>query len=402
MHVADASRAAGVISKLLSDEPGQRDDFLAQLDVEYERVIQAHERAEVERNRVTIEDARDNGGTFTFDSSTVQAPLVTGVTTFDQIDVADLVPYIDWTPFFHVWGFAGATPRSSTTRPSAMLHDRCSTTPSGCSIRSSGNSGSNRKPWWGYGRPAGTATTSSSPPAVPGGSTRASTACGSSCVGRDGKPNLSIADFVAPASAGVSDHIGAFAVTAGPEEIAIAERFEAANDDYSSILVKALADRTAEALAEYIHARVRREIWGYAPDEPFSPQEMIGEPYRGIRPAPGYPSQPDHSEKVTIFNLLDVERRIGLGLTESFAMWPGSSVSGLYFAHPEAKYFAVGRVQRDQVASYAERKNITLERAEQLLGSTLAPTNRCERWHATSDRSPRYQFVAMYWVSQNS
>ena len=189
---------------------------------------------------------------------------------------------------------------------------------------------------------------------------------------RDGKPNLSIADFVAPASAAVSDHIGAFAVTAGPEEIAIAERFEAANDDYSSILVKALADRIAEALAEYIHARVRREIWGYAPDEPFSPQEMIGEPYRGIRPAPGYPSQPDHSEKVTIFDLLDAERRIGLGLTESFAMWPGSSVSGLYFAHPDAKYFAVGRVQRDQVESYAERKNITLERAEQLLGSTLA------------------------------
>jgi 5-methyltetrahydrofolate--homocysteine methyltransferase len=189
---------------------------------------------------------------------------------------------------------------------------------------------------------------------------------------RDGKPNVSIADFVAPASAGVSDHVGAFVVTAGPEEIAIAERFEAANDDYSSIMVKALADRVAEAMAEYVHARVRRELWGYAADEPFTPQELIGEPYRGIRPAPGYPAQPDHSEKVTIFELLDAEHRIGVGLTESYAMWPGSSVSGLYFAHPDAKYFAVGRVQRDQVESYAARKGVTVERAEQLLGSTLA------------------------------
>jgi len=189
---------------------------------------------------------------------------------------------------------------------------------------------------------------------------------------RDGKPNLSIADFVAAASAGVTDHVGAFVVTAGPEEIAIAERFEAAGDDYSSILVKALADRVAEALAEYVHARVRRELWGYAPDESFTPQELIGEPYRGIRPAPGYPAQPDHSEKVTLFELLQAERQIGVALTESFAMWPGSSVSGLYLAHPDARYFAVGRLQRDQVESYASRKGITVARAEQLLGSTLA------------------------------
>jgi len=177
---------------------------------------------------------------------------------------------------------------------------------------------------------------------------------------------------VAPADAGVSDHIGGFVVTAGHEEIAIAQEFEAANDDYSSILVKALADRIAEALAERTHADVRRRLWGYAPDEPFAPQELIGEPYRGIRPAPGYPSQPDHSEKVTIFELLDAEARVGVALTESYSMWPGSSVSGLYFAHPEAKYFAVGRVQRDQVESYAERKGLTFEAAERLLGSILA------------------------------
>ena len=189
---------------------------------------------------------------------------------------------------------------------------------------------------------------------------------------RDSKPNVSISDFVATRDADVTDHVGGFVVTAGPEELAIAERFEAANDDYSSILVKALADRVAEALAERTHAVVRRELWGYAPDEAFAPGELIGEPYRGIRPAPGYPAQPDHSEKVTIFELLDAERRTGVGLTESYSMWPGSSVSGLYFAHPDAKYFAVGRIQRDQVESYAERKGLTFDATEKLLGSILA------------------------------
>ena len=172
----------------------------------------------------------------------------------------------------------------------------------------------------------------------------------------------------------MTDHIGAFAVTAGPEEVAIADRYAAAGDDYSSILVKSLADRIAEALAEHMHAVARRTLWGYAPDEPFTPAELLGEPYRGIRPAPGYPAQPDHSEKVTIFELLDAEARIGLGLTESYSMWPGSSVSGIYLAHPDASYFAVGRVQRDQVESYAERKGVTVEAVESLLGSTLAYT----------------------------
>jgi len=145
-----------------------------------------------------------------------------------------------------------------------------------------------------------------------------------------------------------------------------------ANDDYSSILVKAIADRVAEATAEMTHARVRRELWGYAPDERLSPQELIGEPYRGIRPAPGYPAQPDHSEKTTIFELLEAEQRIGVALTESYAMTPGSSVSGLYFAHPDATYFAVGRIQRDQVESYAERKGLDVEATERLLGTILA------------------------------
>ena len=367
VHVADASRAAGVISKLLSDD--QRDGFLSDLDIEYRRVIEAHERAEVERNRVSIHDARANSGRLVFDASTVVAPSYTGVRTFDEIDVAELVPYIDWTPFFHAWGLRGRYP--------AILTDP--------------ELGGAAQPLFDDGQRMLEQIVNERwfvPKAVVGfwpahrdGDDIVLPQHGRRLHGlrqqlkrRDGKPNLSISDFVAPADADITDHIGAFVVTAGPEELAIAERYEAALDDYSSILVKSLADRIAEALAEHMHAVVRRTLWGYAPDEPFTPAELIGEPYQGIRPAPGYPSQPDHSEKATIFELLCAEERIGVSLTENYAMWPGSSVSGVYLAHPDASYFAVGRVQLDQIESYAERKGLTIEQAERLLGTTLAYT----------------------------
>jgi 5-methyltetrahydrofolate--homocysteine methyltransferase len=188
----------------------------------------------------------------------------------------------------------------------------------------------------------------------------------------DGRPNRSLADYVAPRDAALPDHIGAFAVTCGIGADELARGFEKDLDDYNSILVKALADRFAEAMAEYTHARVRRELWGYAPDEAYTPTELIGEPYQGIRPAPGYPAQPDHSEKETIFELLEAEERIGVALTESYAMTPGSSVSGLYFAHPEASYFAVDMVTRDQVENYARRKGMTLKDVERWLSSNLS------------------------------
>jgi len=165
--------------------------------------------------------------------------------------------------------------------------------------------------------------------------------------------------------------LGAFVVTAGIGEDVVADRFKNANDDYSSILCKALADRLAEAFAERMHERVRREFWGYAPDEALSPDDLILEKYQGIRPAPGYPAQPDHTEKATLFALLDGERQIGVRLTESFAMWPGSSVSGLYFSHPESFYFGVGKIERDQVADYAERKRWSVTEAERRLAPIL-------------------------------
>jgi 5-methyltetrahydrofolate--homocysteine methyltransferase len=185
----------------------------------------------------------------------------------------------------------------------------------------------------------------------------------------DGKANVAMADFVAPE--GKADYVGAFVVTAGPEDLRISEKFAKDNDDYGAIMVKALADRIAEAFAEYLHARVRREFWAYAPDEAQTPEQLAEENYRGIRPAPGYPAQPDHTEKQTIFDLLAAEKRVGVALTESFAMTPASSVSGLYFAHPQAHYFGVAKVERDQVEDYAARKGMSLAEAERWLAPVL-------------------------------
>jgi 5-methyltetrahydrofolate--homocysteine methyltransferase len=188
---------------------------------------------------------------------------------------------------------------------------------------------------------------------------------------REGRFNAALSDFIAPVASGVPDYIGAFVVTAGIGEDVIADRFKNANDDYSSILCKALADRLAEAFAERMHARVRREFWGYAPDEALAPNDLILEKYAGIRPAPGYPAQPDHTEKATLFTLLDAEHTAGVKLTESFAMWPGSSVSGLYFSHPESFYFGVGKIERDQVEDYAARKGWSVAEAERWLAPVL-------------------------------
>ena len=189
---------------------------------------------------------------------------------------------------------------------------------------------------------------------------------------RDGQANLALADFVAPKGSGTVDYVGAFAVTAGIGADALAHSFEADLDDYSSILVKALADRLAEAFAEHLHERVRKEWWGYAPTESLSNDELIREAYRGIRPAPGYPAYPDHSEKAILVKLLDLERLAGISLTESFAMHPAASVSGLYLAHPDARYFAVGHLLRDQVEDYARRKGISVDETERWLAPNLS------------------------------
>jgi len=186
------------------------------------------------------------------------------------------------------------------------------------------------------------------------------------------RTTLALGDLVAPPDAEVHDHIGAFVVTVGEEEDELARSYSDTGDDYSSIMVKALSDRLAEAAAEYLHLLVRRDLWAYSPDEDDQPERLIAEQYRGIRPAPGYPAQPDHSEKETIFALLDAENTVGVRLTESWAMWPGSSVSGIYLAHPASKYFGVGRILKDQVEDYARRKGLDLVDTERLLAPNLA------------------------------
>jgi len=187
---------------------------------------------------------------------------------------------------------------------------------------------------------------------------------------REGRYNEALSDFIAPHDSGIADYIGAFAVTAGIGEDSVAERFKRANDDYSAIMVKALADRLAEAFAERLHQRVRREFWRYASDEALTAEELIAEKYRGIRPAPGYPAQPDHTEKGTLFKLLGPER-IGIKLTESYALWPGAAVCGLYFSHPQSHYFGVGKIERDQVEDYAKRKGWTVGECERWLAPIL-------------------------------
>jgi 5-methyltetrahydrofolate--homocysteine methyltransferase len=291
---------------------------------------------------------------------------------FENYDLNELVPYIDWTPFFQTWELKGRYP--------AILDDE----EQGPAARQLWDDAQRmlaqvlQKQWF---RPK--AVIGFWPANAIGDDIRLFTDEGredelatfytlrQQLTKRDGRPNMALADFVAPSASGRPDYVGGFVVTAGIGEAEIADRFERANDDYSSILVKALADRFAEAFAERMHERVRKEFWGYSPDEAATPDDLIQERYQGIRPAPGYPAQPDHTEKTTLFRLLNARQRIGVELTESFAMWPGSSVSGIYLSHPEAFYFGVAKVERDQVEDYAKRKGMGIEEVERWLGPVL-------------------------------
>jgi 5-methyltetrahydrofolate--homocysteine methyltransferase len=370
VHVNDASRAVGVVSALLSSET--RAATIQSVRAEYRRVAAAHERSEAEKTRVPLAMARANALALDWAAYRPPAPSYLGPRVFDWSDLADLARFIDWTPFFQTWELKGRYPallddpeqgeaaRALFDDAQAMLtriiDERWFEPKAVVGFWPAARAGDDIELFADESRLAPIATLFT---------------LRQQLGRRDGRPNLALADFVAPASSGVRDHVGAFVVTAGLGDDEIARRFERANDDYSSIMVKALADRFAEALAEAMHARVRRELWGYAPDEAFTPDELIAEPYQGIRPAPGYPAQPDHTEKATLFRLLDAERSIGVRLTESYAMWPASSVSGLYIAHPEAHYFGVAKVERDQVEDYAARKGMTVPEIERWLGPVL-------------------------------
>jgi 5-methyltetrahydrofolate--homocysteine methyltransferase len=370
IYVNDASRAVGVVSSLLS--PEIKRPYIESVRAEYAKVAAAHARSEADKQRLPLVRARANAHKADWAAYTPTTPSFLGTRVFETYDLAELARHIDWTPFFQTWELKGRYP--------AVLEDERQ----GAAARQLFEDAQAMlqkiiaEKWFapkaviGF-WPAGAVGDDISLFADEARQQERATffTLRQQLAKRDGRPNVALADFVAPVDSGKADYIGGFVVTAGVEEDAIAARFAEANDDYSSILVKALADRFAEAFAEAMHARVRREFWAYAPEENFAPDQLHGEPYRGIRPAPGYPAQPDHTEKATLFALLDAEATIGVRLTESFAMWPGSSVSGLYIAHPDAYYFGVAKVERDQVEDYAERKGMAVNEVERWLSPIL-------------------------------
>ncbi|MGB7037635.1 MAG: methionine synthase, partial [Xanthobacteraceae bacterium] len=371
VYVNDASRAVGVVSTLLSRENRAR--MIGDVRAEYVRIAAAHARGEATKQRLSLADARGNALKLDWSGRYAPpAPHFIGTRIFADIPLAELIDYIDWSPFFATWELRGKYPtilsdpaqgeaaRELFADAQAMLQRMTA------------------EQWFRAGAVIGfwPANSEGDDVLLFADETRRKPIATlhtlrQQLARREGRANVALADFVAPRESGLADYIGAFAVSAGLGEDAIAERFKLANDDYSAIMAKALADRLAEALAERMHQRARREFWGYATDETLRSDELIAESYRGIRPAPGYPAQPDHTEKETLFKLLDGETAIGVKLTESFAMWPGASVCGLYFSHPESYYFGVGKIERDQVADYAQRKGLSLTEAERWLAPIL-------------------------------
>jgi len=367
VHVLDASRAVPVTSSLLSDDG--KEEFIVKHRAEYEALRKAH--AAPRQTVVSLETARARRTPIKWRADDVPVPEFTGVRVLDKFPLATLREYIDWSPFFHTWGLKGIYPRifeqpeqgaqakQVFTEGNALLDaiiDKNLITARGV-----------------YGFFPANAVGDDVELYTDGARKNVLTKFHflRQQSNREGsEPCRSLSDFIAPKETGLPDYIGAFAVTAGIGLKEVCDRFKSENDDYNAIMAEALADRLAEAFAECLHKRVRDE-WGYGREEGLSPAELIQEKYRGIRPAAGYPACPDHTEKGPLWRLLDVQANTGMLITESFAMWPGSSVSGLYFAHPESRYFSLGKIDRDQVADYHERKGMTIPEVERWLGQNL-------------------------------
>lgn len=372
VHVVDASRCVQVATRLLSNE-AQRDSFVAELEEDYARYRKRFAARTRETELLELEVARANRLPCDWASVSITPPSTRGVTVVDDLPLATLMPFIDWTPFFHAWELRGKYPRilkdPTVGEEAVKLHrdalvmlerferEGCTRANGVFGIFPASASGDDIHVWRNVQR--------SGPPEIV------------HCLRQqrvfpDERPNLCLSDFIAPVASGREDWIGLFAVTAGVGLDALVERFDEDNDIYGSIMAKALADRLAEAFAEYLHHQVRTHHWGYAPDESLENDDLIRERYRGIRPAPGYPANPDHRQKEVIWRLLEPERRAGISITENLAMLPAASVSGFYFAHPDSRYFGLGKVSREQVDDYAARCDEPLEVAERWLASSLA------------------------------
>ena len=367
VHVLDASRAVPVTTSLLSDDG--KEEFVLKHRADYEAIRKAH--AAPKQTLVPIDIARTRHTPIAWRAEDIPQPAFTGVRVLDHFPLATLREYIDWSPFFHTWGLKGIYPRILENPDNGEQARQIFTDGNALLDRIIAENLVTARGVYGF-FPAN--------------------ACGDDVqlftdesratalsrfhflrqqANREGQePCRSLSDFIAPVDTGLLDHVGAFAVTTGIGLKALTDKFRAENDDYNAIMAEALADRLAEAFAECLHKQARDE-WGYGCSENLTPQQLVEEGYRGIRPAPGYPACPDHTEKGTIWSLLDVERNTGIQITESFAMWPGSSVSGIYFAHPESRYFSLGKIGHDQVEDYAERKGMPLADVERWLGPNL-------------------------------
>jgi 5-methyltetrahydrofolate--homocysteine methyltransferase len=372
IHVPDASKAVGVVGNLLSDN--RRTEYMATVSDSYQRIRESHARGQRRKDRVPYEKARANRLALDWNGYTPPRPSFLGLKSFDDFPLATLEPVIDWTPFFRTWDLVGKYPRILEDQrigeaARELLNDARAMLKQIVDekwLTARGVIG-----FW----PAN--SVGEDDIAFYEDETRAEPVATLHCLRQQmprekGRANRSLADYIAPEESGVADYIGAFAVTVGAEVDAIARRYEAANDDYNAIMIKALADRLAEAFTERMHQLVRTTHWGYAEDETLDNDALIAETYAGIRPAPGYPACPDHTEKGTLFSLLAAADSAGIELTESYAMYPAASVSGLYFSHPESAYFGLGKIERDQIEDYAKRKRIAPQEAERWLAPNLA------------------------------
>jgi 5-methyltetrahydrofolate--homocysteine methyltransferase len=370
VHILDASRAVPVTTTLLSSDE-KKAAFVVQHRADYEQLRRMH--ASPQHKLVPLDAARTNRTPIEWRAEDVPSPEVTGVHVLEDFPLATLRDYIDWTPFFHTWELRGVYPailehekygeqaRTLFAEANVLLDEIIAKK----LLRARGV----------YGLFPANAVGDDVELYTDASRTEVRSRFHflrqqTEKAAKKSEPNRSLVDFVAPKTTGLHDHVGAFAVSTGFGLKELCDGFRAKHDDYNAIMAEALADRLAEAFAECLHERVRRE-WGYGKNEALTPRELIAEKYRGIRPAAGYPACPDHTEKGTLWSLLDVEAKTGMLLTESFAMWPGSSVSGLYFAHPESRYFTLGKIDRDQVADYATRKAMTTEEVERWLGPNL-------------------------------
>jgi 5-methyltetrahydrofolate--homocysteine methyltransferase len=367
VHVLDASRAVPVTTSLLNQDT--RGEFIAKHRAEYDELRKAHSGPK--RKLMPFEAACANRTPITWRAEDVPTPEFTGVRVLDDFPLATLRDFIDWSPFFHTWELPGVYPKILEHEKVGEQARQLFAEANVLLDRIIAEKLLTARGVYGF-----------FPANAIGEDVELYTDEKRTMVldklhflrqqaaKEGGGPSRSLVDFVAPKETGLADHIGAFAVTTGIGLKELCDSFRAKHDDYNAILAEAVADRLAEAFAECLHKRVRDE-WGYGRAENLTPEEIIREKYRGIRPAPGYPACPDHTEKGTIWRLLDVEKNTGIRITESFAMWPGSSVSGLYFAHPEAMYFGLGKIERDQVANYQARKGMTLQEVERWLGPNL-------------------------------